>query len=116
MRGSGNDLFVAEEQHEAWAARLSRWLVGACRRRQRCAPLSERLFKRALARYHALLRLGRRLRPYSQGTPSGPARKIARLLDRLHDFDLCVLAFLCAPDVPLTSNPAEQDIRISKVR
>lgn len=108
--------FVADEQHEAWAARLSRWLVGAHRRRQRCGPFNERQFKRALARYHALLRSGRRLHPHGQGTPPGPARKIANLLGRLHDFDLCVLAFLFDPDVPFTNNQAEQDIRMIKVR
>ena len=57
---------MAEEQHEAWAARLSHWLVRAYRRRQRCGEFSERQFKRALARYHALLRSGRRLHPRGQ--------------------------------------------------
>ena len=108
--------FVAEEHHEAWAARLSRWLVRAHRRRQRYGQFTERQFKRALARYRAILRSGRRLHPRGQGTASDPARKIANLLDRLQDFDLCVLAFLFDPDVPFTNNQAEQDIRMIKVR
>jgi transposase len=108
--------FVAEERHEAWAARLSQWLVRAYRLRQRGGQFSERQFQRALARYHTLLRSGRRLHPRGQGTSSDPARKIANLLDRLQDFDLCVLAFLFDPEVPFTNNQAEQDIRMIKVR
>ena len=108
--------FVAEEVHETWAARLSQWLVRAYRRRQRCGEFSERQFKRALARYRAILQSGRRLHPRGQGTSADPARKIANLLDRLQDFDLCVLAFLFDPDVPFTNNQAEQDIRMIKVR
>lgn len=108
--------FVAEEQHEAWAARLSQWLVRAYRRRQQAGALSERQFQRALARYHAILRSGRRLHPRGQAAASEPARKITNLLDRLQDFDLCVLAFLFDADVPFTNNQAEQDIRMIKVR
>jgi transposase len=108
--------FVAEQHHEAWAARLSRWLVSAYRRRQRCGAFNQRQFKRAQARYHAILKSGRRLHPRGQGTSADPARKIANLLDRLQDFDLCVLAFLFDPDVPFTNNQAEQDIRMIKVR
>jgi len=108
--------FVAEERHEAWAGRLGRWLVRAYRRRQRCGALSERQFKRAHARYRALLQAGRRLHPRGQGSATDPDRKTANLLDRLQDFDLCVLAFLFDPDVPFTNNQAEQDIRMIKVR
>jgi transposase len=108
--------FVAEERHEAWAGRLSQWLVRAYRRRQRGGALSERQFQRAQARYRAILQSGRRLHPRGQGTAADPARKIANLLDRLQDFDLCVLAFLFDPDVPFTNNQAEQDIRRIKVR
>jgi transposase len=108
--------FVAEEQHEAWAARLSRWLVGAYRRRQRCGQFSERQFQRARARHRTILRAGRRLHARGQGTAFDPARKIANLLDRLQDFGLCVLAFLSDPDVPFTNNQAEQNIRMTKVR
>jgi len=38
------------------------------------------------------------------------------LLDRLEDFDLCVLAFLIDPNVPFTNNQGEQDLRMSKVK
>jgi hypothetical protein len=90
--------------------------VRVYRRRQRCGEFSQRQFKRAQARYHAILKSGRRLHPRSQGAASDPERKIANLLDRLQDFDLCVLAFLFDPDVPFTNNQAGQDIRVIKVR
>ena len=37
-------------------------------------------------------------------------------LDRLEDYDLCVLAFLVHPEVPFTNNQGEQDIRMMKVK
>jgi transposase len=37
-------------------------------------------------------------------------------LDRLENFDLCVLAFLFDERVPFTNNQGEQDIRMIKVR
>jgi transposase len=108
--------FVAEERQEAWAGRLSAWLVRAYRRRQQRGAFSERQFHRAHARYRAILRAGRRLHPRGHGSATDPGRKTANLLDRLQDFDLCVLAFLFAPEVPFTNNQAEQDIRMIKLR
>jgi hypothetical protein len=40
--------------------------------------------------------------------------KATNLLDRLEDFDLCVLAFLIDPNVPFTNNTGEQDICLSR--
>ena len=52
--------------------------------------------------------------------PSGQGRcaqsKAANLLDRLEDFDWCILAFLLDERVPFTNNQGEQDIRMVKVR
>jgi transposase len=108
--------FVAEERQEAWAGRLSAWLVRTYRRRQQRGVFHARQFHRAHARYRALLPAGRRLHPRGPGSASDPDRKTANLLDRLEDFDLSVLAFLFAPEVPFTNNQAEQDIRRIKVR
>ena len=42
--------------------------------------------------------------------------KAATLLDRLEDYDLCVLAFLIEPRVPFTNNQGEQNIRMIKAK
>ena len=38
------------------------------------------------------------------------------MLDRLEDYDHCVLAFLLDARVPFTNNQAEQDIRMAKLQ
>jgi transposase len=106
--------FLYEEHQEAWAEELSRFLLDCNERCQRTGVLSERGFKKVLARYHAILAIGRRRHPRLQGC--GPQSKAANLLNRLIDFDLCVLAFLIDPVVPFTNNQGERDIRMEKVR
>ena len=69
------------------------------------------------ARYRAIVRKGRREHPRRrQGEGRAKQGKAANLLDRLEDYDLCVLAFLIDPNVPFTNNQGEQDIRMIKVK
>jgi transposase len=106
--------FLYEEHQEAWAEELSRFLLDCNERCQREGVLGEKEFKKTLARYRVILAKGRRRHPRLQGR--GPQSKAANLLNRLQDYDLCVLAFLFDPDVPFTNNQGERDIRMEKVR
>ena len=106
--------FLHEEHQEAWADELSRFLIEANERGQRQGVLREEEFEKALAEYHAILAKGRCRHPRRQGR--GAQSKAANLLNRLDDYDYCVLAFLYNPDVPFTNNQGERDIRMEKVR
>jgi hypothetical protein len=106
--------FLSEEHQEGWAQELSTFLVDANQRVQQEGVLQEQEFKRALARYHAILAQGRRRHPRRQGRKA--QSKAANLLDRLEDHDWSVLAFLFDPNVPFTNNQGERDIRMEKVR
>lgn len=105
--------FLLEEEGLEWAGELSRFLLDANERLAEQEVLGEKAFKRALAQYHAILAKGRRQHPRQH---SGAQSKAANLLQRLENYDLCVLAFLFDPDVPFTNNQGEQDIRMVKVR
>src|SRR6185312_5328049 len=109
--------FVWEEQHELWARQLSELLLEFYQTRQQHGELNVLQFQRALRRYHALVRRGRRRHP-RRVPGQGPRAqgRTANLLDRLEDFDLCFLAFLLDEQVPFTNNQAEQDIRMVKVQ
>src|SRR5208283_4744251 len=104
--------FLWEEKQEAWADELSRFLLEANQRRKLQGVLDEKAFKKIHAHYKAILAQGRRRHPGNRGAQS----KAANLLDRLEDYDLCVLAFLVHPEVPFTNNQGERDIRMEKVR
>jgi transposase len=109
--------FLAEEHHQRWAHQLSQLLLQAHERVQKEGPLSSRAFNRLLARYHKILRHGRRRHPRLRPGPGRRSQsKSANLLDRLEDYDHCVLAFLLDARVPFTNNQAEQDIRMAKLR
>lgn len=109
--------FLAEENHQAWAGELSRFLLECNKDPLAKVGLDEEQFKRAHARYRAIVRKGRREHPRRrQGEGRTKQGKAANLLDRLEDYDLCVLAFLIDPNVPFTNNQGEQDIRMIKVK
>jgi len=109
--------FLTEEHHEAWADQLSRFLLDWKDDPLTQLGLDEEQFKRAHARYRAIIRQGRRTHPRRQpGQGRTQQGKAANLLDRLEDYDLSVLAFLIDPEVPFTNNQGEQDIRMMKVK
>ena len=109
--------FLAEEQHEAWAAELSRFLLDWKDDPLIQHGLDEPHFHQAHADYRAILRRGRRAHPRRMpGQGRAKQDKATNLLDRLEDYDLCVLAFLVHPEVPFTNNQGEQDIRMMKVK
>jgi transposase len=109
--------FLALEDHQDWAAELSRFLIEWKDNPLTQLGLDEGQFKKAHARYKAIVRQGRREHPRRlPGQGRIRQSKAANLLDRLEDYDLCVLAFLIDPKVPFTNNQGEQDIRMIKVR
>lgn len=109
--------FLAEEHHPAWATQLSPFLLEWKDDPLTQLGLDEAPFKRAHARYKAIVRQGRRTHPRRQpGQGRTRQSKAANLLDRLEDYDLSVLAFLLDPNVPFTNNQGEQDIRMIKVK
>jgi transposase len=109
--------FLAQEHHQAWATQLSQFLLECKDDPLTQLGLDEAPFKRAHARYKAILRQGRRTHPRRQpGQGRTRQSKAANLLDRLEDYDLSVLAFLLDPNVPFTNNQGEQDIRMIKVK
>jgi transposase len=106
-----------EQDGEPWSRQLSDLLLEFHRAREKTGALNQRQFKKALKRYRSILRRGRRLHPRrKRGQGRSAQSKAANLLDRLQDFDLCVLAFLFDERVPFTNNLAEQDIRMIKVK
>jgi transposase len=109
--------FLAEEHHAAWAADLSRFLLDWKDDPLLAQGLAEAQFQKAHAGYQRILQQGRREHPRRRAGQGRTAQgKAANLLDRLEDYDLCVLAFLVDPAVPFTNNQGEQDIRMIKVK
>jgi transposase len=108
---------LSEQFAQRWAARLSRFLLKWKNDPRTKTGLNEQLFLLAHRRYRAILRDGRLTHPRRKpGQGRSKQDKATNLLDRLEDYDLCVLAFLCDPNVPFTNNQAEQDIRMIKVK
>ena len=109
--------FLAEEHHAAWAADLSRFLLDWKDDPLLAQGLAEAQFQKAHAGYQRILQQGRREHPRRRAGQGRTAQgKAANLLDRLEDYDLCVLAFLVDPAVPFTNNQGAQDIRMIKVK
>jgi transposase len=109
--------FLSEQCAQPWADHLSLFLLDWKNDPRTKSGLDEQLFKQAHARYQNILRQGRKTHPRRQpGQGRTKQCKAARLLDRLEDYDLSVLAFLSDPAVPFTNNQAEQDIRMIKVK
>ncbi len=109
--------FLAQEHEQPWAGSLSQFLLDSLAHIHKKGVLNEKKFDLFHAQYHAILRQGRRLHPRPSPKQKRRAQtKSANLLDRLEQYDHCILAFLQDPIVPFTNNLAEQDIRMAKLR
>jgi len=109
--------FFAEDKKEEWAASLMA-LLRECNLLCMAQPVLEEVqIDECHRRYHELLEAGRVLHlRRAEGTKRTKQTKACNLLDRLEDYDQCVLAFLSNPEVPFTNNQGEQDIRMIKVK
>ena len=118
------DLKFVEEAHgHAWARRMRRLLLEACRtvRELDAKALDEAAFKRVRKRYRTILTQAKRELPPPPKRVSGRRGRIARsdaqnLHEALASHEDEVLRFARDPDVPFTNNRAERDIRMAKVR
>jgi len=109
--------FLFEQEGETWAGRLSRFLLDSKNHPRARDGLGEHLFEEVRLEYHDILREGRNAHPRRvPGTGRSSQNKATNLLDRLEDYEYCILAFLLDPDVPFTNNQGEQDIRMIKVK
>jgi transposase len=116
-------VFLFEEHGQKWAKDLHDLFLDMLQcvqqRKARDAPLSEKELDRWQERYWKILRAGRRANPL---TPAQRAQKRLKqskeqnLLDRLQDYDQCILAFLADFTLPFTNNEAERPFRMMKVR
>ena len=84
--------FLWEEEGEVWAQQLSDLLLHLHERRQKRGEFNERQFKQALKGYRKVVRRGRHRHPrLAPGQGRCAQSKAANLLDRLEDFDWCIL-------------------------
>lgn len=109
--------FLFEQCGELWADQLSRFLLKWNSDPRARDALEEDVFEEAHRQYQRIVRKGRVDHPRRlPGQGRTKQDKATNLLDRLEDYDLCILAFLLDPNVPFTNNQGEQDIRMIKVK
>jgi Transposase and inactivated derivatives len=116
-------VFLFEEHGQAWAGRLHDLFLEMFehvkQRKARDAPLGPKELERWYRRYRRILCEGRRANPITrqQNKRGRPKQsKAQNLLDRLQDYDYCILAFLWDFEIPFTNNEAERPLRMIKVR
>lgn len=109
--------FLFEQCGQLWAGQLGRFLLDWKSDPRARDGLEEDVFNHAHSQYRAIVRKGRADHPRRlPGQGRSKQDKATNLLDRLEDYDLCILAFLLDPNVPFTNNQGEQDIRMIKVK
>ncbi len=117
--------FAYEEYKQRWAHKLKRLLLKIHDTVERSRlkgknSLDVRTLHRYIEQYESLVRNGMKKNPWLRGSPHKRGRKkqskVRNLLDRLHDFQESVLAFMVDFSVPFTNNLAERDLRMTKVK
>lgn len=116
-------VFLFEVHHQQWANDLYELFLEMLRevkqRKARDAPFSEPELNFWHLRYGKILRRGRRANPPTPAQILGKERKQTKaqnLLDRLENYDHCILAFLENFEIPFTNNEAERAFRFLKTR
>jgi transposase len=118
-------VFLFEEHRQPWAGKLHdlflEMLHCVKERKARDAPFKPEELDRWHQRYWTLLRAGRRANPaLDDPQPHRRGRrkqsKEQNLLDRLENYDQCILAFLENFEVPFSNNEGERPLRMIKVR
>lgn len=116
-------VFLFEQHQQAWAKDLHDLFLAMLKSvealKARDAPPTQRAYRRWERKYRKILRAGRRANPLSpqqQASKRLKQSKAQNLLDRLEDYDDCILAFLWELDLPFTNNEAERAFRMMKVR
>jgi transposase len=109
--------FLFEQCGEVWAGQLERFLLDWKNDPRARDGLEEEVFEHAHRQYQRIVGKGRTDHPRREpGQGRTKQDKATNLLDRLEDYDYCILAFLLDPNVPFTNNQGEQDIRMIKVK
>jgi transposase len=116
-------VFLYEQHSQGWAKGLHdlflEMLQCVQERKARDAPLSSAEYKSWYRRYWKLLRAGRQANPLTPEQKAGQCRKQSKeqnLLDRLEEYDECILAFLWNWELPFTNNDSERAFRMIKTR
>jgi len=116
-------VFLFEQHAQQWAKDLYDLFLEMLHcvhdRKARDAPLSAKELERWQERYWKVLRAGRRANPSTaeQRAQKRPKQsKEQNLLDRLENYDCCILAFLADFRLPFTNNEGERPFRMIKVR
>ena len=87
--------FLFQEQHQAWAGRLSDLLNEFHAISKADPPPGEKLLEDCFTRYYAVLEEGRILNPRPDKNAGRTKQsKACNLLNRFENYDQCILAFL----------------------
>ena len=111
--------FVHEQGRQDWAAQMSALLLEFHRLSLAKPDLSQSVLDKCHDRYGEIIVNAWQLYPASSpSVRKGRTKKsdAENLLQRLEDYEECILAFLHDKNVPFTNNQAEQDIRMIKVK
>ncbi len=116
--------FLYEQHNQSWASNMSKLLTDMHsfveKQKNKSSQLTSRQKSPWLKQYKNIITEGLAANPIEKphikkrGKPK--KSKARNLLERLHNYESFVLAFLHDLNVPFTNNKAEQDIRMIKVR